>query len=129
MELSNINKVSLVQVSSCSNTGSIRDDRYWTSRKTFFELIELSSINRISFFLIKFNDITYCKFLIFQLIGGLVDEKGRWQESVTEFDGQIINVVGDVMISSGIIAYLGSFTVSRTSRTVPWVANKQTTIL
>jgi hypothetical protein len=48
----------------------------------------------------------------FQLIGGLVDEKGRWQESVTEFDGQIINVVGDVMISSGVIAYLGTFTVS-----------------
>jgi hypothetical protein len=41
-----------------------------------------------------------------------VDEKGRWQESVTEFDGQIINVVGDVMISSGVIAYLGSVTVS-----------------
>ena len=64
--------------------------------------------------------------MILPLIGGLVDEKGRWQESVTEFDGQITNVVGDVMISSGIIAYLGSFTVSRTSRTVPWMANKQT---
>ena len=53
-------------------------------------------------------------FLIVKLIGGLVDEKGRWQESVAEFDGQIINVVGDVMISSGVIAYLGSFTVSVT---------------
>jgi hypothetical protein len=29
--LSSINKVTLVQVSSCSNTGSIRDDRYWIS--------------------------------------------------------------------------------------------------
>ena len=28
MELSSINKISLVQVSSCSNTGSIRDDFY-----------------------------------------------------------------------------------------------------
>lgn len=44
-----------------------------------------------------------------------MDEKGRWQESVTEFDGQIINVVGDVMISSGVIAYLGTFTVSADS--------------
>ena len=35
---------------------------------------------------------------------------------MTEFDGQIINVVGDVMISSGMIAYLGSFTVSRICR-------------
>lgn len=41
-----------------------------------------------------------------------MDEKGRWQESVAEFDGQVINVVGDVIISSGIIAYLGSFTVN-----------------
>ena len=28
IELSSINKVNLVQVSSCSNTGSIRDDPY-----------------------------------------------------------------------------------------------------
>ena len=37
---------SLVYVSSCSNTGSIRDDPYWTSRKNSLELIELSSINK-----------------------------------------------------------------------------------
>ncbi len=34
IELSSINKVSLVQVFSCSNTGSIRDDPYWTSGRT-----------------------------------------------------------------------------------------------
>ena len=33
---------------SCSNTGSIRDDPYWTSRRNNLELIELSSINEIS---------------------------------------------------------------------------------
>ena len=49
IELSNTNKVSLVEVSSCSNTGSIRDDPYWTSRKNNLELIELSSINKVSF--------------------------------------------------------------------------------
>ena len=57
IELSSINKVSLVYVSSCSNllqeettsnTGSIRDDPYWTSRKNSLELIELSSINKVS---------------------------------------------------------------------------------
>ena len=48
MELSSINEVSLVQVSSCSNTGSIRDDPYWTSRKNSLELMELSSINNVS---------------------------------------------------------------------------------
>ena len=47
-ELSSINKVSLVQVSSCSNTGSMKDDYYWTSRKNSLELIELSSINKVS---------------------------------------------------------------------------------
>ena len=34
--------------SSCGNTGSIRDDLYWTSRKNSLELIELSSINKVS---------------------------------------------------------------------------------
>ena len=46
--LSSINKVSLVKVSSCSNTGAIRDDLYWTSRKNSLELIVLSSINKVS---------------------------------------------------------------------------------
>jgi hypothetical protein len=48
IELSSINKVSLVYVSSCSNTGAIRHDPYWTSRKNSLELIELSSINKVS---------------------------------------------------------------------------------
>ena len=48
VELSSINKVSLVQIFSCSNTGSIRDNPYWTSRKNSLELIELSSINKVS---------------------------------------------------------------------------------
>ena len=48
IELSSINKVSLVQIFSCSNIGSIRDDPFWTSRKNRLELIELSSINKVS---------------------------------------------------------------------------------
>ena len=44
----NINKVSLVEVSFCSNTGSIRDDPYWTYRKNILELIVVSSINKVS---------------------------------------------------------------------------------
>ena len=47
IKLSSI-KLILVQVSSCSNTGSIRDDPYWISRKNNLELIELSSINKVS---------------------------------------------------------------------------------
>jgi hypothetical protein len=48
IELSSINKISLVQVSFCCNTGSLRDDPYWTSRKNSLELIELSSTNKVS---------------------------------------------------------------------------------
>ena len=48
IELSSKNEVSLVQVSSCSNTNSIRGDPYWTSRKNSLELIELGSINKVS---------------------------------------------------------------------------------
>jgi hypothetical protein len=43
-----INKVGLVYVSACSNTGSIRDDPYWISRENNSELIELSNINKVS---------------------------------------------------------------------------------
>ena len=46
--LFSINKVSLVWVSSCSNTGSIRDDPYRTFRKNSLELIDLFSINKVS---------------------------------------------------------------------------------
>ena len=48
IELSSINKVSLVWVSSCNNTGSIRDDPYWIPRKNSLKLIEPSSINKVS---------------------------------------------------------------------------------
>jgi hypothetical protein len=41
-------KISLVWVSFCSNTGSMRDDSYWTFRENSLELIELSSINKVS---------------------------------------------------------------------------------
>ena len=43
-----MNKVSLVQVFACRNTGSIQNVPYWTSRKGGLELIELSSINKVS---------------------------------------------------------------------------------
>jgi hypothetical protein len=39
IELSSINEVSLVQGSSCGNTGSIRDGPYWTSRQDILEPI------------------------------------------------------------------------------------------
>ena len=47
-EPASVFKISVVLVSSCSNSGSIRDDPYWTSRKNSLEVIELSSINKVS---------------------------------------------------------------------------------
>ena len=46
-----------------------------------------------------------------QLIGGLSDEKVRWAESVEAADKMLVNVIGDVMVASGAVAYLGAFTV------------------
>ena len=39
-------------VSSYSNTGSIKDDAYWTSRENSLELIKLCSINIVSLVLV-----------------------------------------------------------------------------
>ncbi len=41
------NSLELMEISS-SNSGSIRDDPYWISKKSSLELIELSSINKDS---------------------------------------------------------------------------------
>lgn len=53
---------------------------------------------------------------LLQLIGGLADEKVRWAESVSTADAMLVNVVGDVMVASGAVAYLGAFTVSALCR-------------
>jgi hypothetical protein len=45
-----MNKVSL-GFFLCSNTGSIRNDSYWTSSRNSLELIELSSMNKVSLFM------------------------------------------------------------------------------
>ncbi|NXY69389.1 DYH7 protein, partial [Glareola pratincola] len=56
-----------------------------------------------------------------QLIGGLGGEKTRWQETALELGKQYINLTGDILISSGIVAYLGAFTSSyRQMQTKEW---------
>ena len=37
----------------------------------------------------------------------------RWQENVTLLEQSLENVIGDVLVSSGFIAYLGPFTVNK----------------
>jgi dynein heavy chain len=47
-----------------------------------------------------------------QLISGLGGEKVRWSEQIKDLDNTFSNIVGDVLLSSAIIAYLGAFTSS-----------------
>jgi len=47
-----------------------------------------------------------------QLQASLGDEKVRWAEQVTVFDKQLVDVVGNVFLSSACVAYYGAFTSS-----------------
>ncbi|KAL3881803.1 hypothetical protein ACJMK2_028195, partial [Sinanodonta woodiana] len=59
-----------------------------------------------------------------KLIGGLADEKERWKESVEKLEKIINNYVGDVLVSSGYVAYLGPFTGAyRQKMHSEWVSN------
>eukprot|EP00931_Biecheleriopsis_adriatica_P034701 TRINITY_DN20021_c0_g4_i1.p1 TRINITY_DN20021_c0_g4~~TRINITY_DN20021_c0_g4_i1.p1 ORF type:complete len:4150 (-),score=1074.99 TRINITY_DN20021_c0_g4_i1:152-12580(-) len=57
-----------------------------------------------------------------KLISGLGGEKTRWIESSKKLGEQYTNLTGDVLIASGIIAYLGTFTGRYRADTVTsWV--------
>jgi dynein heavy chain, axonemal len=45
-----------------------------------------------------------------QLIGGLGGEKTRWSQSAADLNLLLTNVVGDVLLAAGCVAYLGCFT-------------------
>jgi len=56
-----------------------------------------------------------------KLIGGLGGEKERWSQAAKELGNRYINITGDVLISSGVVAYLGAFTVDfRQDATQEW---------
>lgn len=58
-----------------------------------------------------------------KLIGGLGGEKTRWTHVCAELKVSYTNLTGDVMLSSGFIAYLGAFTAPfRASATDDWTA-------
>ena len=57
-----------------------------------------------------------------KLIGGLGGEKDRWTEAAKNLQAIYDNLLGDVLISAGVIAYLGPFTMSfRDQCSVDWV--------
>ncbi|XP_041978336.1 dynein axonemal heavy chain 3 [Aricia agestis] len=47
-----------------------------------------------------------------QLIGGLGGEKARWTDLAARLQQLLDNIIGDVLLSAGFIAYLGPYTVS-----------------
>jgi dynein heavy chain len=57
-----------------------------------------------------------------KLIGGLGAQKDLWLSNSEKLSGTYINLTGDVLISSGLIAYLGAFnSVLRNELTENWV--------
>uniref|UniRef100_A0A2C9JD05 AAA+ ATPase domain-containing protein n=1 Tax=Biomphalaria glabrata TaxID=6526 RepID=A0A2C9JD05_BIOGL len=57
-----------------------------------------------------------------KLIGGLGGEKTRWTDAAKELQKIYDNLIGDILISAGVIAYLGPFTSSfRDDITTAWV--------
>ncbi|KAB1278490.1 POU domain; class 5; transcription factor 1 [Camelus dromedarius] len=56
-----------------------------------------------------------------QLIGGLGGEKTRWSHTALELGQLYVNLTGDILISSGVVAYLGAFTSNyRQNQTKEW---------
>ena len=52
------------------------------------------------------------------MISGHEDEKVHWAESMAHVNSMLVDVMGDVMVSAGVVAYLGPFTVSESSKAV-----------
>lgn len=46
-----------------------------------------------------------------QLISALSGEKYRWSQSAKELQSTLDNAIGDVLLSAGVVAYLGAYTV------------------
>ena len=53
-----------------------------------------------------------------KLTGGLGGERSRWMEAVVTLSRTFQNVVGDILLSAGLIAYLGAFTMQYRDRCV-----------
>ena len=54
-----------------------------------------------------------------KLIGGLGGEKDRWTEAARVLGEKYDRITGDVLLSSGVVAYLGPFTVDFRNVSLP----------
>lgn len=65
-----------------------------------------------------------------QLIGGLGGEKQRWIENAKALGEQYVNLTGDILVSSGVVAYLGAFTPAfRTEQAIDWLEKVKTSVI
>ena len=53
-----------------------------------------------------------------RLIGGLAGEKKRWKQSLSQLRDELTNLVGNMVLAAGFVAYLGPFTSSYRHRIV-----------
>lgn len=59
-----------------------------------------------------------------KLIGSLGDERDRWTQCAADLQAKFTTLTGDILVSSGIVAYLGAFTkMYRDSCVVDWAAS------
>ncbi|KAK2580549.1 hypothetical protein KPH14_007682 [Odynerus spinipes] len=59
-----------------------------------------------------------------KLLGGLSGEKTRWSETAIALGASLESVIGDVLLSSGVVAYLGAFTVNYRNKLIDlWYAS------
>ena len=59
-----------------------------------------------------------------KLIGGLGGEKTRWEQTIESLTVDLHNVVGDVVVASGAVAYSGVFTpLFRIDLNTAWCKN------
>ena len=57
-----------------------------------------------------------------KLLGGLGGEKTRWTQSAKDLTDLFDNVAGDVLVSAGVVAYLGPFTADfRVDQIASWI--------
>jgi dynein heavy chain len=57
-----------------------------------------------------------------KLLGGLGGEKQRWTEVSVSLEAVLYNLTGDVLIASGVVAYLGAFTKTFRMETIEsWI--------
>ncbi|KAL7754356.1 hypothetical protein RI367_000337 [Sorochytrium milnesiophthora] len=62
-----------------------------------------------------------------KLLDGLGGERQRWTEVVQQLDTTYLNLTGDVLISAGVIAYLGAFTkLYRNGIVTQWIGAAKT---